>query len=90
MNHRAGAAASPHEITLQDFSQAWVLGRHLEQKVTGLRVQIMEVNGAGFWVRRLTRVSGPHLRDHRDRTRIARAINDGVQRQREQREKGAA
>jgi hypothetical protein len=54
MSHRPGAAA--YEITIQDFSQAWVLGRHLEQKVTGLRAQIMEVNGAGFRVRRLARL----------------------------------
>ena len=53
MNPRA--AAAPYEITLQDFSQPWILGRHLEQQTTGLRVQIMEVNGAGFWVRRLTK-----------------------------------
>jgi len=54
MNHRAGAT-EPNEITLQDFAQTWVLGRHLEQKVTGLRAQIIEVNGADFWVRRLTK-----------------------------------
>jgi hypothetical protein len=54
MNPRADAGASPYRITLQDFSQPWVLGRHLEHNVTGLRVQIMETGDAGFWVRRLT------------------------------------
>jgi hypothetical protein len=54
---------SSNEITLQDFAQPWVLGRHLEQKVTGLRVQIIEVNGAGFWVRR--RPSGRSRRRRR-------------------------
>jgi len=45
----------PYQIVLADFAQPWVLGRHLEQKVSGLRAQIIEVNGAGFWVRRLTK-----------------------------------
>jgi len=29
----------PYEIVLGDFAQQWVLGRHLEQKVTGLRAR---------------------------------------------------